>query len=257
MKICLIKLGTDTIVTESGDINQEVFKTIVDNIAKLKEIGIQCVLVCSGAVAVGKKRNPNINFSGYNGLRICASIGQPYLINELQSCLKYIDLVAAQILLTSYDFTNNDRKSILTHTIYDMLLNNIIPVINENDLISNEELDCIATFNDNDTLAVNVAILLSATWLFILSAGIDGLYKDYNNQELGIYKTINNINSVKNTINEIKSRGGRGGMLAKINSIEIAVKYKIKTYLINGFKAENIILGINKSESFIGTEFVI
>jgi glutamate 5-kinase len=255
MKICLIKLGTDSIITADGRVNIEVLFTIRESILTLRTLGVYCVLVCSGAVDIGKKRYKNVKLENSNALRIYASIGQPYLINFIQNLFNSTGYIISQILLTSYDFTNIERKSILTHTIYDMLQNNIIPVINENDLISNEELDCIPTFNDNDSLAVNVATLISASWLFILSAGIDGLYKDYHNQELGIYPAINDIDSIAESISQTRSIGGRGGMQSKIISIKKGVDSNIKVYLINGFKAYNIVKAINKSSDFVGTAF--
>jgi glutamate 5-kinase len=254
MKICLIKLGTDSIITSDGEVNSEVLITIKEQILTLKELGVYCLLVCSGAVGMGKKRYSNIKILNTNALRIYASIGQPYLINEIQNILSP-EYIVSQILLTSYDFTNLERRSILTHTIYDMLQNGIVPVINENDLISNEELDCIPTFNDNDSLAVNVAILVSASWLFILSAGIDGLYKDYNKKELGIYTNIQDLDSIVQSISDAKSSGGRGGMSSKIESIKKGVDNNIKVFLINGYKSYNIVKGINKKEDFVGTAF--
>jgi glutamate 5-kinase len=254
MKICLIKLGTDSIITTDGEVNKEVLITIKEQILTLKKLGVYSVLVCSGAVDMGKKRYSKIQLSETNALRIYASIGQPFLINEIQSIF-YSEFIISQILLTSYDFSNLERRSILTHTIYDMLQNGIIPVINENDLISNEELDCIPTFNDNDSLAVNVASLISASWLFILSAGIDGLYKDYDKKELGIYSTIENLDSIANSVSEAKSNGGRGGMSSKLISIKKGVENNIKVFLINGFKAYNIVKAINKSNDFVGTSF--
>ncbi len=254
MKICLIKLGTDSIITTDGEVNKEVLSTIKNQIIILKNLGICCVMVCSGAVDMGKKRYPSLKIQNQNALRIYASIGQPYLINEIQNIFLG-DFVVSQILLTSYDFTNLERCSILTHTIYDMLQSGIIPIVNENDLISNEELDCIPTFTDNDSLAVNVACLISASWLFILSAGIDGVYKDYNNQQLGIYNNIDDINSITQSISSTKSIGGRGGMDSKLIPIKKGVDSNIKVFLINGFKANNIEKGINKASDFVGTSF--
>lgn len=255
MKICLIKLGTDTIVDQDGNINSEVINQLKKVIIKLKSKNIYSLLVCSGAVSIGRKKLPNLKTQDINSLRIFASIGQPYLISQLQSLLNDQEYILSQILLTSNDLQINERKAILTHTIYEMLANNIIPVINENDLLSNEELEKIPIFNDNDSLAVHVGIMLSVTWLVILSAGIDGLYVNFENKELGIVKSVDDINSCLKLVNSNKSANGRGGMQSKLESLGLAMDHNITSYLINGFKIDNIIKGISGLEGFIGTKF--
>ncbi len=255
MKIAIIKLGTDSIVNHNGNLNYKVIDEVLNSINILRSKGISPLLVCSGAVAIGKKQNLSLKLSLQNEARIYASIGQPILLSKLQSRFRKKSIPLAQILLTSKDFGDNERKSILIHTIYDMLNSGILPVINENDLLSNEELDCVPLFNDNDSLAVNVAILVSAKWLFLVSAGIDGLYKDYSNLELGFYDIVTDIESVSISISESKSSSGRGGMYAKIKAIQLAVENNITTYLINGYKAWNIQLALEKSVEFNGTKF--
>jgi glutamate 5-kinase len=257
VKIAVIKLGTDSIVNKKGGLNYKIVDKIVDQIIQLKTLGIVSVLVSSGAVAIGKLRLQNYNLTNENRTRIQASNGQAILINKLQTrfCKYGFDL--AQVLLTSKDFESNERKSILIHTIYEMLSVGILPVINENDLLSNEELDCIPLFNDNDSLAVNVSLLLSAKWLIILSANIDGLYLDLDNPNKGIIKQVTDIEQISSVISSNKSISGRGGMGAKISAIQKAVDGKVSTFLINGFKPENISLGIKKDLNFLGTEFIV
>jgi glutamate 5-kinase len=257
VKIAVIKLGTDSIVNKKGGLNYKIVDNIVDQIIRLKKFGVVSVLVSSGAVAIGKTKLRNYILSDENRIRIQASNGQTILINKLQARFSKYEIDLAQVLLTSKDFESNERKSILIHTIYEMLSVGILPVINENDLLSNEELDCIPLFNDNDSLAVNVSLLLSAKWLFILSANIDGLYIDVNNPEKGIISQVLDIDQISSVISSNKSNSGRGGMSAKITAIKKAVDGKVSTFLINGFKPDNISLAIKKDVKFLGTEFCI
>ncbi|MGL4759011.1 MAG: hypothetical protein ACRCXZ_06750 [Patescibacteria group bacterium] len=255
MKIAVIKIGTDSIVKSNGNLNLKVIDGVIDSVIELRKLGIYSILVCSGAVAIGKKQHKHIVPSDLNRDRIYASIGQPILISKLQKRVQKNKLTLSQVLLTSKDFEDNERKSILIHTFYEKLQSSILPVVNENDLLSNEELDCVPIFNDNDSLAVNVAILTSSKWLFLLSAGIDGLYIDYKDFSKGVHQQVFEIESIFDSISTTKSESGRGGMQAKIKAIELATSKNITTFLINGFHPINISKAVKKDFDFLGTQF--
>ena len=254
MKICIIKIGTDTII-QDGQVDIGFLDKLKLEIEILNNKQVKCVLVCSGAVAIGRNIMNNIlKDNRSDNLRVMAAIGQPYLIEMLN---KYIGHIVAQVLVTSHDFINLEVRSVLSQTMFEMLDMGIIPVINENDLLSNEELDQVPLFNDNDALAVNIASIVSAKWLVIMSAGIDGLYINYDNKELGIYRQVSNVEELLIGLSDSKSTGGRGGMHAKLLSIKKAIDNYQQVYLINGYNPSNISKSLLRDSEFVGTVFKI
>ena len=250
MKKLLIKIGTNIVTKSDLHLNYEKIENITQQIKKIKD-EYTVIVVTSGAVASGREYNffhdepdPLIR------RQMLASIGQGKLFQVYFQYFSQYNMQAAQVLLTKELFFKRNSYIQLKNIFEKLLHKNIIPIVNENDFISNEE----NTFGDNDQLAALLSALLNVDLLLILS-NIEGLYTDepqkHNSQFLrsvdAITPTI--ISYCKKTI----SKGGSGGMFSKIKAIEIANQYNIPAILCNGKYHDCITQAFGKE--YYGTYF--
>ena len=171
-KRIVFKVGTSSLTNPDGSLSRQKVKVITQQLALLHESGYELILVSSGAVAAGfgalgfKKRPTKVADK-----QASAAVGQGLLMEEYTANLLLRNIVSAQILLTQDDFADQRRYK-NAHQALSVLLNRgAIPIINENDTIAIEELKV----GDNDTLSAQVAAMLHAS-LLILLTDIDGLY---------------------------------------------------------------------------------
>ena len=226
-KVLVIKLGSAVITNNSGNINKAVIKRIVGDISHLSR-QFKIVLVSSGAVSSGKKYLRN-----YKGTllqrKVAAAIGNPILIQLYRNYFQKHHLTVAQALCERGHFSNRKQFLQLKETFTTFWENNVIPVVNENDVISNLELK----FSDNDELATLLAIGFDAQTL-ILCTSVGGLLDSSKN----IIKEINAIN--KETLALVsteKSDVGLGGMLSKLTFTKLATSLGIKV-IVCGLKGK-------------------
>ena len=166
MKRVVIKLGTGLLSAGNGEIRAERISQISFGICKLREQGIEVIVVSSGAVGLGMgKLGLGPRPTDLSLLRSCASIGQSELMHAWRTALEKHDLLAAQILLTREDFNQHGRSVTVCETIETLLQKGVIPVVNENDSITDEELK----FGDNDVLSALLASLCRTDLLVILT----------------------------------------------------------------------------------------
>jgi glutamate 5-kinase len=261
MSIIVIKIGTDSISNQDGSVNHKVMVEVTQQIHSLQSLGHKVALVSSGAIGLGYRslgllQKPQDSITQ----RMCAMVGQPVMIQKWLNVMDMYSIKAGQCLLNSKDLSNDQNTKNLFEVIQASIDNNIVPIINENDVISDEEVKTLRehknTFVDNDALARLVAIGLGAKKLFILSAGIDGLYKDYNSDNKEIFQVVDDFERIYESIHISKSSGGTGGMQAKIDSISKAVEAGIEVYLINSYNSINISRAVENNRDFVGTKFV-
>uniref|UniRef100_UPI00260CE809 glutamate 5-kinase n=1 Tax=Hydrogenimonas sp. TaxID=2231112 RepID=UPI00260CE809 len=169
MKRIVIKVGS-AVLTEQNRVARERMAALVELIAKVKEKGVDVILVSSGAVAAGytlcrldKKELPN--------RQALASIGQPRLMAMYQKKFERYGILVSQILLTADDFDSRKRTYHAKCAVETLLAQHVVPIINENDVTATEEL----VFGDNDQLSAHVAYYFDAELLVILS-DIDSYY---------------------------------------------------------------------------------
>src|SRR3989304_3081211 len=172
VKKVVVKIGTGVLTTDDGYVDKEQIRRLAGQVVELKKMGYDVVVVSSGAIGsgrggVGIKKSP----ATLPELQAVASIGQSKLISMYDECFKLHGFHAAQILLTREDFENRQRYLNACNTIHTLFQLNAIPVVNENDTISVDEI----AFGDNDALSAFVTNLLNAELLIILSS-VDGLY---------------------------------------------------------------------------------
>lgn len=238
-KRIVIKVGTSTLTHENGKINIRQMEHLVRVIADLVNRGNEVVLVSSGAVGAGvgklglKERPEEIRKK-----QALAAIGQASLVSIYDRFFSEYGYNAAQVLLTKYVLDSEHKYNNAKNAFLAMLEYGVIPIVNENDVVSTEELE----FGDNDTLSAYVAVLIDADLLIILS-DIDGLYdcdpsRNPNAKIIPVVKKIDE--EVISAAGGAGTRRGTGGMKTKLHAAEIVVKNGIDMIIANGKNIENL-----------------
>ena len=172
MAVIVVKLGSSTLVDASGELRHDVLEARVRDLVRVRRQGNHPVLVTSGAIACGLGRlGISERPSALPDLQAASAVGQGVLFQRYAEAFAPHDVVPAQVLLTSNDLAARASYLNARVTLRRLVELGAIPVINENDTTATDEL----TFGDNDVLAAQVAILLGAAWLLLLTER-DGLY---------------------------------------------------------------------------------
>ena len=240
-KKIVIKIGTNVISTDDGKLDQKIIGNIQRQVSALKKNGAEVIMVSSGAVGAGRALvNDHDKLDTISRRQILASVGQIKLMNIYAELFAKDGLLCAQVLATKEDFRDRRHYLNIRNCIDALLKKNVVPIVNENDVISITEL----MFTDNDELAGLIAAMMNVDALVILT-NTDGVY-DRSPSEKGA-KVIDEINPRKmayeDFISPEKSTFGRGGMLTKCHVAEKLSYLGITTYVLNG-KKENIITGL-------------
>lgn len=233
-KKLVIKIGSNVLTKENGLPDLERMACLTDEIATLKKEGRQIILVSSGAVAAGKSL---VKVSGKYDVvatrQLLASVGQVQLIHNYSNLFKAHDLICSQVLVTKDDFRDRLHYRNMLTCFGILLQHDIIPVVNENDVISITEL----MFTDNDELAGLIASMINADALIILT-NVDGLYN--GNPEDESSTIIEEVNCLSTDFSSIvtskKSNFGRGGMLTKCFMAGKIAQLGISVHIGNGTK---------------------
>ncbi len=241
-KRILLKIGSNTLTKETNQISRGKIEDIGRQIAKLKE-DYEFIIVSSGAIAAAKQFvKLEHNGEEINIKQALASIGQPHLMRMFQENFRELGLFTSQCLLSYSDFEKEESQENIKNTINVLVANNFIPIINENDTVSTDEIQ----FGDNDKLAALTAALLQVE-LLIIATNTDGIYTKESILK-GKPKTITTVSNIDNLAQEIsleKSTHGTGGMQSKIEAATIAQKASIETWIVNGLKDNFITDALN------------
>ena len=240
MDIVVIKVGSLLLTNTEGRIDINNLRNLSFQIADLKEkYSIQVILVSSGAIACGSEAM-GFKAQSIPEKQAAAAVGQPLLINQYQQFFREKGVKIAQLLLTKDGFHQEDRKTHALNTLSTLMKQNVVPIINENDSVAIDEI----CFGDNDHLASEVAILIKAKKLLLLS-NVDGLYSG-NPDEPGS-TLIRNIQNIDDSfIQQFESQADQnssGGIRSKLLAAKRLLKANIDTYIANG-RTENIIEGV-------------
>jgi glutamate 5-kinase len=253
MKI-VIKVGTQSILSNNGEPSEEILEKLVKNIVELQKIGYRVILVSSGAVGYGRyltKRFHNTQYGqSIEEKQLLASIGQVELMNNYGKLFAKHNILVSQILLTKQDlFTRKNYLNVSKILNQILQQENIIPIINENDSIAIEEL----MFTDNDELAGLIASQMNAKH-FIIISNVDGVYdKNPSDTDAKIIQVIDYVGGWPKISSE-KSEFGRGGMLSKITTARKTSGLGITTHIISMNNIDKI-KDIEKSYS-LGTKIL-
>ncbi len=236
---------------ENGLPNEGLIKKIVLQIGELKSKGKQVILVSSGAVAAGRSLFKTVKkLDTVAERQLLASLGQVKLINIYTSLFKELNQLCAQVLVTKQDFKDRNHYLNMQNCLNALLSNDIIPIVNENDVISITEL----MFTDNDELAGLVSGMLDVESLYILT-NVDGIYD--GNPEHETSSVISEFDLKTHQLEKItsntKSNFGRGGIITKCNTALYVAGLGIPVVIANG-KTEHILNRIANGEK-IGTTF--
>ena len=223
-KRIVIKVGTTTITyEETGNINLEKLEKFVRILINLRNTGKEVIVVSSGAVGVGRAalgldKRPDTEAAK----QACAAVGQARLMMIYEKLFNEYSQLTAQVLLTKESVTNEECRKNAKRTFDELFRMNVVPIVNENDAISVDEL-AYGNFGDNDTLAANVAELVKAD-LLILMSDIEGLYTDdprQNPHARFIHTVVKIDEKLENMAKGSSSDFGTGGMSTKVNAAKI------------------------------------
>ncbi len=251
VKRIVIKVGSSLIATYALRPQSAQLPSLIDQISALSGEGVEIVVVSSGAIVLGMQElSETKRPADLASLQARAAIGQAVLMQTYSRLFKKNNVCCAQLLLTWDDFDNRQRYNNARHTLQAILEKKVVPVINENDTISTDEIK----FGDNDRLAAFVACLVHADLLIILS-DVEGLY----NLKEGKKEFFEEIKEITHEIEGLasgtnKKHMSKGGMITKLDAIKIASQAKIPSIIAHG-EMENVLLRIFKGER-IGTFFV-
>ncbi len=231
--VIVVKVGTSTLTYENGKLNLKRLEQIARILTDVKNSGKKVVLVTSGAIGVGmSKMGLQEKPKEVKVVQAVSAVGQCELMSIYDRLFSEYNTTVGQILMTKDVVTNPERNEHAVNTFSALLEHNVLPIVNENDSVSVDEIK----FGDNDTLSAIVAKLIGADALIILS-DIDGLYdKDpRTNENARIIPQVNEITEeIKNMACGAGSKRGTGGMITKLTAAEIATAEGISVVIANG-----------------------
>lgn len=237
-KKLIIKIGTSTLTAGTNRISFAVIESLARQIVVLKK-EYDIVIVSSGAIATARQF---VEIKGYNkrvdSKQAMAAIGQTKLMEIYDSIFSTFGLNIAQILMTYRDFENATAKENTRNTIKKLWEADYIPIVNENDTVSIEEI----VLGDNDKLSALVAVITEAD-LLILVSDIDGIFtaNPHLHPDAKLIKEVSDLNNIKQCIEEKESMLGTGGMSSKIHAADICMNHGVEMWIVNG-QRENYIV---------------
>jgi len=253
-----VKVGTSSLTYPDGTLNLRNMDKLAQVISDMKHMGYDMILISSGAISVGvnklklAERPVELRIK-----QAAAAVGQCELMHLYDKFFGEYGVTVGQILLTSDDVQRDNGRGNLSGTFQSLLDLGAVPIVNENDSVSHEEIESEQKiFGDNDTLSALVAVFCSADILVLLS-DIDGLYE----QPPSVNPDARLIREVSVLDDDIKSRAsgagsarGTGGMITKLQAAEICMEHGIDTIIANGSRPQ-LLYSIADGNPF-GTLFV-
>ncbi len=239
VKRVVVKVGSRVLTASDGQLNKERVAALVHEIAGLCGSGLEVALVSSGAVNLGRSVRQLKKFRILGATptmrvdllkeQVLAAVGQPRLLAFYGQEFERYDLACAQLLTTRRDFADRDPYMYLRAVTMSLLSVGVVPIFNENDVLSPEELD----FSDNDQLAYMVAAMLVADKLIILT-NVDGVYDRSPSDPAA--KLIRRLDNPSQAFDSIDSSqvSGKGGMKSKLMAASLITQLGIPVHIANG-----------------------
>jgi len=229
----VIKIGSSLLTNARGGIRKSILKNVVEDIVWLIKNKKEVIIVSSGAISLGRSKLNLYDDLSLNESQAVAARGQIELMTAWKNEFKKHKLQVAQILLSPADIKNKKSSINATATIDNLINFKCIPIINENDTTSTDEIK----FGDNDILAARIASLIKADHLILLS-NVDGLYKEppKNNKNDDLVLEVKSITKKIKDMAGAASKLGKGGMVSKIKAAEICMKSKCSVIITSGLK---------------------
>jgi glutamate 5-kinase len=249
----VVKLGSSIVAADDGELRTDVLDSVCEQVARLEQGGERVVMVTSGAIARGMRlMELPARPRSMDELQAASAVGQGDLFRAYESRLSGHGTRAAQVLLTAADIAARSNYLNARQTLRRLIGWGVVPVVNENDTTATDEI----TFGDNDFLAAQVAILLKAR-LLVLLTNVDGLYaRDPDLDpvpemipEVADFSQLEGL-----AIGDRTSAFGSGGMRSKVVAAEMASKSAIPVTICNGTEAGTL-FGAAAGEK-VGTHFL-
>jgi len=252
----VVKLGTRLLTGGSNYLNQGILASLVSQVGQLHERGVEPIIVSSGAIAYGRyKLGMKKTLKGIPYKQVLASVGQSRLMNTYEQMFGQYNITVAQALLTKADLTDRAGYLNARNTLLALLDLGVICIVNENDVISTDEIK-EAKFGDNDNLSALVANLVDADLLMILT-DTGGLYTADPSRDANA-RLIPQVTRIDATTKRLaamtKSPLGTGGMVTKIEAAEVATSSGVHVVIADG-REPDVVLRLASGES-VGTHFL-
>ncbi|OVE77582.1 glutamate 5-kinase [bacterium F11] len=247
----VIKVGSAVISNPEGGLNRSSIERVAAQVAKLQQNGNEVILVSSGAISAGVGRlGWQERPSDLRMKQSAAAVGQLALMEAYEEVFTRENITPAQILLTREDLLDRQRYLNIRNTLMNLLSLQTIPIINENDSVSTDEIQ----FGDNDNLSAIVAIKVEADRLVLLS-DVPGLYESIESKK--VIPVVDRITPEleKMALKEIGSKLSVGGMSAKIQAAKMATSAGVETWISSG-ESTDILERIHQSDPSAGTRFL-
>ncbi len=231
-KRLVVKIGTSTIAGRDGIFNRDLVRDLATQISQLIARGKEIVLVSSGAIASGRGRLGAVRCPGITEKQVLSAVGQSILMRNYESVFEEFELTVGQVLLTKDDLGNPRRSALCRNTLEGMLEWGIVPVINENDAVAVEEI----RFGDNDSLSAQVAVLLDADLLVLLTDTEGFFTKDpHTDPDAEFIPTVRSIDAgVFQMAGGTHNTQASGGMTTKVWAASTAQRCGIPTVIAKG-----------------------
>ena len=246
-KKLIIKIGTSTLTAGTNRISFAVIESMARQIVELKK-EYEVVVVSSGAIATARQF---VEINGFHrnvdSKQAMAAIGQTKLMELYDTIFSTFGLNIAQILLTYRDFENPVANENTRNTIKRLWQADYIPIVNENDTVSIEEI----VLGDNDKLSALVAVITGAD-LLILVSDIDGIFNrnPHLHPDARLITEVSDLSSIRDCVEEKESTLGTGGMSSKLNAADICMRNGVEMWIVNGQRANYIIRALGNGIPF-------
>ncbi|MFH1647411.1 MAG: glutamate 5-kinase [Chloroflexota bacterium] len=256
----VVKLGTSLLTNGTDHLDPSVMSNLVSQVAQLHQHGLELLIVSSGAIAAGQSklgltREHRRKQRGIPFKQVLASVGQSRLMNVYDQLFSEYGITVAQALLTRADLTDRAGYLNARGTLLALLELRVICIVNENDVISIDEIK-EAKFGDNDNLSAMVANLVDADLLMILT-DIGGLYSadPFHDPTARLIPEVRKIDAGIKRLGAItRSNLGTGGMVTKIEAAELATSSGVDVIIADG-REPDVIVRLASGEA-IGTHFL-
>lgn len=245
----VVKIGSSLLTNNGQGLDKPAIAEWVAQIARLRQAGIEVVLVSSGAVAAGMRRlGWTVRPHAMHELQAAAAVGQMRLVQNYEQEFQKHDLHTAQVLLTHDDLSNRERYLNARSTLTTLLDFGVVPVVNENDTVVTDEI----RFGDNDTLGALVANLVEADVLVLLTDQ-NGMYSadPRNNPDA---RLLSYLPAFDSRLDDMAGDGGalgRGGMVTKVRAARLAARSGTHTLIVGG-RIPSVLDSVRAAES-VGT----
>ena len=253
-----VKVGTSTLTHSNGAANLQRMEQLVRTLADLKNTGYEVVLITSGAIGIGaQKLRLSERPTALAKKQAAAAVGQCAMMHLYDKFFSEYSITVGQILMTLDDVRNEANRQHLLNTFHALLDFGVLPIVNENDSVSHEQIaskDNI--FGDNDTLSAVVADMCGCDLLVLLS-DIDGLYDSdpRQNPDASIIETVTELTrQIRQSAAPAGSARGTGGMITKLQAAELCQTAGIDMVIANGARPEDL-YRIASGEK-VGTRFL-